>query len=140
MTTALPCITLRPDPASALAAVADDDLLANLVAFLASRRGDTDRRLGDLICALVTEGREFRQTPNGQRWLHVLADSALATKGWMLWSMLDLDRHLTGRDQGTADTPSELLDELLRQVSAVRIEQLAALVGMISEPAEAARA
>lgn len=140
MTTALPCIALRSDPQPALMSSARDDVLANLVTFLAATRGDADRRVGEMLAALVAEGRQFRKTESGRRWQSVLAESQLAAKGWMLWSMLDLDRHLTGRDlDAPNDTPSAMIDELLHQISAVKLEQLAAIVGVFAEPQGAGR-
>jgi hypothetical protein len=130
VTQALPCIEVRPGPDAVARFNPGDDMLASLVHMLASSRGRMDREVGQVITALVTEGRRFRETDSGKRWLSVLATSKLATNGWMLWNLLDLDRYLTGRDEmAGGDTPSALLEDLFRQIAGVNIEQLIRLAG-----------
>jgi len=130
VTQALPCIEVRPGPDAVARFNSGDDMLASLVHMLASSRGRMDRDVGQVITALVTEGRRFRETDSGKRWLSVLATSKLATNGWMLWNLLDLDRYLTGRDgMAGGDTPSAMLEDLFRQIASVNIEQLIRLAG-----------
>jgi hypothetical protein len=130
VTQALPCIEVRPEPASVGRFNKGDDILGNLVGILASSRGGMDRGVGQVIKALVAEGRHFRETDSGKRWLSVLATSKLAANGWMLWNLLDLDRHVTGRDETAGDdTPSAMLEDLFHQIASVNIEQLIQLAG-----------
>jgi|GEM_PF-3448274 len=137
MSLTLPCIEVHRDMSTGLGDLAEGDPLGSLVRLLATRGARMDRLTRQLVLALVTEGRRFRATESGQRWEAVLGQTQLVTNGWMLWNMLDLDRHVT-RDDALAgdDTPSAMLDDLLRQLQSTKLEQLVQLMSSVwgSEP------
>lgn len=126
MSQPMPRIEIRPLPEPA-ARGTPADLLATLIEVL-RRRGGGDRWIGSLVSGLVAEGRRFAETDSGRRWTSVLAASQLATNGWMLWNMLDLDRYVTARDMGTEDTPAAMVEDLLREVGSARLEELIRLM------------
>lgn len=128
----IPTIVIRPAPRRA-GPIADDPLAA-LVAWAGEQRRSPDAAAADLLQGLIAEGRRFARTPSGRRWRSLLADSAIARNGWLLWSMLGLDRlaaHPTGPADAAdssadtpADTPADWLEDLLRTVGTSRIESL----------------
>ena len=127
MTGTVPTIDIRPS-ASCAGTFETDDILASLAAMLL-HRGRVDPLIGQVVAALVAEGRRFASTDSGRRWISVLADSKLATNGWMLWNMLDLDRYVTGRDDDPGgDTPAAMIEDLLRRIGEIRLEELIRLV------------
>lgn len=124
----MPCIAIPPAPQVGWLPSAEEDPLPTLFAALAQARGNAEAGMGQLIAGLVEEGRRFRETESGRRWASVLEGSRLAANGWMVWNMLDLDRHLTGRDElAGGDTPAALVEDLLRQLQAASIEELVEL-------------
>src|SRR5689334_18660222 len=132
MTTPIPCIEVRPDPAAFLGGDGDD-LLASMIAFFAAPRNRSDERIAKVISTLIDEGRRFRETESGRRWTAVLSDSKFVSNGWMVWNMLDLDRFArAGSVVAEADTPSAMLEDLIRQVSAMPLEQLVTLLSAYS--------
>jgi hypothetical protein len=125
---ALPAIEIAPQPAATFPFDANEDLLPALVAWIGHAKGSLGHSFGNMVGVLVAEGRSFRDTPSGQRWNAMLQDSKLAANGWMLWNLLDMDRFLTGRDDVSGqDTPAQLVEEMLRQLQAAKIEQLVEL-------------
>lgn len=130
--TAVPCIAIHPVPDTGWFRSADENALSSLVATLFQARSSADATVGQLIAELVQEGRRFRETDSGKRWVSVLENSRLATNGWMLWNLLDLDRHLTHRDElANGDTPAALLEDVLRQLQSAKIEELVELANAI---------
>lgn len=75
--------------------------------------------------ALVAEGRQFAQTPAGQRWVAKLAASELVRRGRMLWQ-----GSLLNMLEENSDTllPSALLDAI---ISAVASEDLTTLLAQL---------
>lgn len=123
--TAPPCIVIPPAAEASRLPSTAEDLLPKLVAMLFQVRGDAESTIGEVIAALVNEGRRFRETDSGRRWVSVLENSKLVTNGWIVWNMLDLDRHLTRRDElAGSDTPAMLVGDVLRQLHSARIEEL----------------
>ena len=71
--------------------------------------------------ALVEEGREFARTPAGAALREQLASSAKVRRGVLLWRSLTMGM-LDEEDRG--ELPSTFLDNLLRAVVRVDLEQL----------------
>jgi len=114
------------------------DGLGAIVALLLRHRGDRGGP-AQLIPALVREGRRFGQTESGRRWRSLLAESKLAENGWMAWNLLDLDRYLTARDlDADGDTPSAMIEDVLHELAAFRLETMRSLLDAIATDMEAA--
>ena len=128
MTPSMPCIEVGPNPL-AFTATHGDDPLAAMIAFFATPRARSDQRVASVISGLIAEGQRFRDTESGSRWSTMLADSKIVANGWMLWNMLDLDRFANAGGAPTAgDNPSAMLEDLVRKVGAMRLEQFVALL------------
>jgi hypothetical protein len=133
MPQALPCITVfpksypaPPDAETPLAA------LANLVSVSQGAGQDGWRDLtGRAIATLVAEGRSYAGSPEGRRWLQALESSGLAQKGWMLWSMLDMDRLVADSDP-LGDKPADLLGDLIAQIGQTSLADLVTLMSDLS--------
>ena len=133
MHSALPCITVFPRMGSP--APAPTDPLAALTALLdlSQREGQDALRemTGRTLATFVAEGRHFRATPEGQRWLAALKTSGLAQNGWMLWTMLDLDRLIAEADP-LGDRPADMLADLIAQLGQTSLADLVTLVSDLS--------
>lgn len=132
MSALVPRIEIRPPPPRA-ATFEADDALGKLVALLLRNGLHSGTLTEEVISSLVAEGRRFAKTDSGRRWTSVLASSKLATNGWLLWNMLDLDRFVTDRDGNPdGDTPAALVEDLLRKVGETQLEQLIRLVSDVA--------
>jgi hypothetical protein len=129
----LPCITVFPrgdgfahNPQDPLAAFAT--LLA-----LGQKEGHDGLRdmTGRIMATLATEGRSFRTTPEGTRWLQVIEHSGLAQNGWMLWNMLDIDRLIAESDP-LGDRPSDMIADLIAHLGQTSLADLVTLVSDLS--------
>jgi hypothetical protein len=130
----MPQIAIAPVATAPLPA----DGLGAIVALLVRHRG-AHGGPGDLISALVREGRRFRQTDSGRRWRSLLAESKLVENGWMVWNLLDLDRYITARDlDADGDTPSAMIEDVLHDLAASRIETMRIVLDAIAVEMEAA--
>jgi len=128
MTSPAPAITIAPLPEMGHLGEGDRGLEA-IVKLLIDHRGRTDRAVGNAIGFLVKEGRRFAETDSGRRWSAMLAESKLVMNGWLLWNMLDLDRYLTRRDEEPGgDTPAALIEDVLRDLNAIRLEEIIRLI------------
>lgn len=125
----LPCITVyprgRPVPVDA------DQPLAALVSLLSVAQEAGHDGLRDLtgrtMATLVAEGRVFRTSPEGQRWMQAIEQSGLAQNGWMLWNMLDLDRLIAEADP-LGDRPADMVADLIAQLGQASLADLVTLV------------
>lgn len=109
----------------------DGDALAFLVGLAVRQRDLPGAVIGKVLSGLAEEGRRFAMTPSGARWRAMLVSSELASKGWALWNMLDMDS-LVAVPAEHGDTPAAMLEDVLRTLHAARLDELAR---MISETA-----
>ncbi len=117
----IPCIVIGP--AQPEAEAESPDALKTLVDWLCLQRRDGDEGggLGTLLQGLVLEGRAFASTPSGARWRSVLAPSAIAANGWLIWNGLDLDRLIAGA-RPSASPPGERAETMIRVIGAAPLE------------------
>lgn len=125
----LPCITVYPRgrPVS----VDSDQPLAALVSLLSVAQEAGNDGLRDVtsrvMATLVAEGRQFRKSQEGQRWLAAIEQSGLAQNGWMLWNMLDLDRLISEADP-MGDRPADMVADLIAHLGQASLADLVTLV------------
>jgi len=128
MTPPAPTITIAPLPEAGGLGEGDRGL-ETIAKLLIDHRGRADRAVSNAIGFLVKEGRRFAETDSGRRWSAMLAESKLVMNGWILWNMLDLDRYLTGRDEEPGgDTPAAMIEDVLRDLNAIRLEEIIRLI------------
>ncbi|WP_205479499.1 hypothetical protein [Sphingomonas arenae] len=132
MTAVTPTIAIEP-PLRLVALDESGGSLEGLVRMMLSRKGQSDQLVRGVVQFLVQEGQRFAETPSGRRWQAVLAESALVSNGWLLWNMLDLDRYTTERDlHPGGDTPAAMIEDVVRELSALRMDEIVQLVRNLS--------
>lgn len=83
--------------------------------------------------ALMAEGRQFAQTPEGQRWQRRLTGSTLVRRGRRIWDVLSIRMF---EDEAATVVPSSFVDALFHSVRTPELEQLLLRVQGVSTPRE----
>jgi hypothetical protein len=110
---------------------ADAEPLDLLIQLIVRQRTLPQALTRNVVAGLMEEGRRFAATPAGGRWRSILASSALATKGWELWNLLEMDG-LIAEPPENGDTPGTMIEDILRALQALRLEDFARLAGDVA--------
>ena len=137
MSAAVPRITIEPKPALPRLD-SDAEPLAMLAELIVRQRTLPQALTRNLIAGLMEEGRRFATTPAGRRWRSVLVSSELASNGWELWNILEMDS-LIAEPPENGDTPGAMLEDILRALHALQIEDLARLASEAALNGQTAR-
>ena len=128
----MPCITV---PGKSQIEMPIEDPLAALVDLVRvlqeSEASGRREIIGEVLAAIVAEGRAFRESQTGSHWKALLENAGLAKNGWMLWNMLDVERLIADVDL-PGDKPSDMLETLMRQISTSQLSDLVSLVSDLS--------
>lgn len=82
---------------------------------------EATRQTGNLLHALIQEGRRFAATPRGKSWQLSLMSLDLVSKGWAAWNLFELDA-VVAAGTGEKDTLGALhadLQQALAEAEAV---------------------
>jgi hypothetical protein len=130
--TLMPCITVPGKPPIDMPIEDPLAALVDLVRVLQESEASGRREvIGDVLAAVVAEGRAFRESEAGRHWKALLENAGVAKNGWMLWNMLDVDRLIADVDLPN-DKPSDMLETLMRQIGTSQLSELVSLVSDLS--------
>jgi hypothetical protein len=132
---AIPKLVIRdppPTPTDRLAsALVGLGPLGALLGALAGPGDDAKKVVRNLIQSLIDEGRRYAETPEGRRWVAILGDSPLVSRGWLIWSRANVDYHLRNAEP-FEEGPVTMLEAALHDLATAEIEEILAQISQVA--------